>query len=263
MAPRALLTLVLAAACALEAAAFAGGRGFNPIGIGGLRPTRASAGACLACKSLVALSASGHLAASGMVCCAGSNFQLGTSWGVRKASACKRGYMTCSLCKTYTPTDISHCPGAKKVTPAPQYTVAPTLEPTVLKKPAYGCNSSPLTGQTSCANCAGLAFIKSHSLCTGCMRGTSTKITAANVGTLSPPALLCTSKTTTLPKTGSGGVCSEMFGPRKGSCPMARCSAPPAGCTYQQRYAPTGRGGCCPKLCYAVDEDSGEHCSSS
>ena len=78
--------------------------------------------------------------------------------------------------------------GATKAPTGAGATKAPTAAPTAV----YGCNSNPLTGQTSCANCVGLAFIKSHNICTGCMRGTGTKITASNVGKLSPPAILCT-----------------------------------------------------------------------
>lgn len=54
-----------------------------------------------------------------------------------------------------------------------------------------GCDGEdPLTGQTSCANCAGLAFVPSMKICSGCKppEAGGAPLTPANVGSLVPRA---------------------------------------------------------------------------
>ena len=47
--------------------------------------------------------------------------------------------------------------------------------------------------------------------------------------------------------------------PNDTACPVARCTAPPDGCQYKfDAYVFRDDGRCCPKLCFAVDNDGNE-----
>lgn len=51
--------------------------------------------------------------------------------------------------------------------------------------------------------------------------------------------------------------------PEDAGCPVAGCAAPPAGCRYVFDFSEINPDGtCCPRLCYAEDED-GRECSVS
>jgi hypothetical protein len=55
-----------------------------------------------------------------------------------------------------------------------------------------GCGTPPLVGKTGCdPDCGGLAFVQEAGVCAGCMQGTMTRITPDNVGSLTPPAVMC------------------------------------------------------------------------